>query len=225
MKLLDMGGKLYQTLNKIVDLIWLNILMLICCIPIFTIGASVTAMYYVAFKMVKNEEGYITKSFFKAFRENFRQATPVWLVMLALLVFFWVDLSVIRSGIMSKSDVNSILEGIIFFGAILIAVIAQYFFPLLARYENSSKELLKNAGCFIIVNIPKTVLMAVLEAIPFFLLTRSDYFLFFYFLIGVTLPTYFCALLLRGMFDEAEEKIKKYRENAEVDGDMESKEV
>ena len=96
----------------------LNILMLICCIPIFTIGASVTAMYYVAFKMVKNEEGYITKSFFKAFRENFRQATPVWLVMLALLVFFWVDLSVIRSGIMSKSDVTSILEGIIFFGAI-----------------------------------------------------------------------------------------------------------
>lgn len=60
--------------------------------------------------------------------------------------------------------------------------------------------------------------MAVLEAIPFFLLTHSDYFLFFYFFNWSYTSTYFCALLLRGMFDEAEEKIKNYRENAEVDG-------
>lgn len=58
-------------LNRVADLIWLNILTMICCIPVVTIGASLTAMNYVLLKMAKNEEGYITKAFFKSFKSEF----------------------------------------------------------------------------------------------------------------------------------------------------------
>ena len=58
-----------RALNKICDMVCLNVLWLICCIPVFTIGASTTALYTVMLKMVKNEEGYIFRGFFKAFKE------------------------------------------------------------------------------------------------------------------------------------------------------------
>ena len=82
MKIFDLDSPLMQFLNKMADLLWLNILTFICCIPIVTIGASLTAMHYMALKMVRNEECYITRGFFKSFKENFRQATLIWLLLL-----------------------------------------------------------------------------------------------------------------------------------------------
>ena len=73
MKFFDLDSPLMQVLNKVADLLWLNILTLICCIPIVTAGASLTAMNYMALKIVRNEECYITKGFFKSFKQNFKQ--------------------------------------------------------------------------------------------------------------------------------------------------------
>ena len=56
-------------MNKVADLCILNIICLVCCIPIVTAGASITAMYYVTLKMVRNEEAYIVRSFFKSFKD------------------------------------------------------------------------------------------------------------------------------------------------------------
>ena len=61
-----------QILNKVADLMILNILTVFCCIPIITAGASMTAMHYVALKMARNEECYIARDFFKSFKLNFR---------------------------------------------------------------------------------------------------------------------------------------------------------
>ena len=78
-----MDNKFFVFMGRVADLMILNILCIICCIPIITIGASVTAMYYVTLKMTRNEESYIVRSFFKSFKENFKQATVIWLVALA----------------------------------------------------------------------------------------------------------------------------------------------
>ena len=78
-------------LGKIADLIIINLLVIICSLPIFTIGASWTAMYYVTVKMVKNEESYVTKDFFKSFKQNFRQATVIWLINLIVLLVLGAD--------------------------------------------------------------------------------------------------------------------------------------
>ena len=82
MKLFNLDSPLMQGLSKMADLMWLNVLTLLCCLPVVTMGASLTAMNYVALKIVRDEECYISKSFFKSFKENFKQATIIWLMIL-----------------------------------------------------------------------------------------------------------------------------------------------
>ena len=68
MKLFDLDSPVMRFLSKMADLMILNILTMICCLPLFTAGAAFTALHYVCLKMVRNEEGYIAKSYFKAFK-------------------------------------------------------------------------------------------------------------------------------------------------------------
>ena len=81
-KIFDMDSPVMRFLNRVADLLMLNILMIFCCIPVITIGASFTAMHYVILKMVRGEEGYLFRGFFKSFVRNFKQATLIWLIML-----------------------------------------------------------------------------------------------------------------------------------------------
>ena len=69
--LFSMDSGIFRFLTRLADLMILNILFIVCCIPIVTIGASVTSLYYVTLKMAVNEEGYIAKAFLKSFRQNF----------------------------------------------------------------------------------------------------------------------------------------------------------
>ena len=85
--LLNLDGPVMQFITKIVYSVYLNILWFICCLPIVTIGASTTALYYVSLKIVKNEEGNLTKAFFHSFKENFRQGTAIWLILSVLARF------------------------------------------------------------------------------------------------------------------------------------------
>ena len=65
----------FQMLGKLVDCVWVSILWVICCIPVFTIGASTTALYYTVHKSIRGDRGYTTRTFFGAFRDNFKAAT------------------------------------------------------------------------------------------------------------------------------------------------------
>ena len=71
MKFLSLDSPLMRFLGKMADLMILNLLVIFCSIPIITMGASLTAMHYVALKIVRNEEAYITKDFFKSFKCTF----------------------------------------------------------------------------------------------------------------------------------------------------------
>ena len=70
MKFFNLDSPVMQALGKMADLMWLNILTLICCIPVVTVGASLTAMHYMALKIVRNEECYITKGFLSPLRKT-----------------------------------------------------------------------------------------------------------------------------------------------------------
>ena len=74
MSFFSLDSKFSQIMGRVFDLMMLNIIFLIMCIPIVTIGANFTAMYYVTLKMIKNEETYIFRTYWKSFRENFKQA-------------------------------------------------------------------------------------------------------------------------------------------------------
>ena len=73
MYIFSMDNPFFQFIGKLVDLVWLNILTLVCCLPVFTAGAALSAMYSVLIKMALKEEGVITKPFFRAFKENLKK--------------------------------------------------------------------------------------------------------------------------------------------------------
>ncbi len=121
----------------------LNVLWIVCSIPIFTIGASTTALYSVMMKLIKKEEGKIVQSFFTAFKSNFRQATKEWLITMAILIaiagelyFSWVCETE------SFSTFYMIL-GVV--ELVLVCVTLPYVFPLTAKFENTVWNTFKNA--------------------------------------------------------------------------------
>ena len=87
---------LFAVLTKLTYSAYLNILWLVCSLPIVTIGASTTALFYVTLKMAEDRDDGLTRMFFKAFRENFKPATKLWLILLAVGSFLAADGFVLR---------------------------------------------------------------------------------------------------------------------------------
>lgn len=156
MKMNWMDNAVTRALSKLFDLLCLNVLWIVCSIPIVTIGASTTAMYSVMLKFVKNEEGYIAKGFFRAWKENFKQSTIVWLLLIILGGIWYVDF-VFANAI--GGAVGSALKTLLILCGFLLLSVAAYAFPLIARYENSLKVTLKNAMLLAIGKLPYTLLM------------------------------------------------------------------
>ena len=98
-KLFRMDSPLMRFLTKIADLMVLNILFCVTSIPLITIGASWTALYSVTLKMVRDEEGSVSRSYFRSFRQNFRQATLLWLGVLVVLALLALDIHAMTSSI------------------------------------------------------------------------------------------------------------------------------
>lgn len=188
-------------LNKLADLIWLNILTFICCIPIITVGASITALNYVALKMVRNEEGYVTKAYFKSFKQNFKQATIIWLIMLLVAAIIIGDLLIfVFSGIAFPSWVKVALVAI----SVLVVFATMHVFPVLARFENTVANTFRNSFYMGILSLPKTVLMMVIWAIP----TLISFYLFQAFPLviglGISGPVFLSAMLYNKTFKRFE---------------------
>lgn len=218
MKFLDIDSPLMQALSKMADLMILNLLTLVCCLPIITIGASLTAMHYMTLKIVRNEECYITRGFFKSFKENFKQSTLIWLLLLVLLIILAADFFIINS---SGIEFNAILLGLITVIEILVIFTALYVFPVLARFRNTIKGTLKNALLMSIMQFPKTIIMIIVNLIPVIL------FLFVYqaipivLLFGLSVPAWVSAKLNNRLFKRLEEKFLESQTESETETEKE----
>ncbi len=157
-KLFDMDNPVWKYLGRIWDAVWLTILWVVCSLPIFTMGAASTAASYVALKMIKDEEGQITKQFFSSFKQNFKQATIIWIGALVLTgifaVNFWFYYQLENAFAKTFMIVLIIL-------AVIFVMIVHYIFPVLARFDNSVKNLLIMAFVMALQNLNWTVFMVV----------------------------------------------------------------
>lgn len=180
----NMDGPLFRTLSKVADLMILNIVFLICCIPIVTIGASVTALSYVTLKMKDGEEGYIARTFFRSFKENFRQSTVIWLVMLVLAVVMAMDFQIIGSMQGSMSMVMKVLVGM---GALIWLMVFLYVFPLQSRFYNTIKKTVQNAILLSIAHFPQTFCMMPVMIGAVFLTLWNTYTIWYGLLIWILL--------------------------------------
>lgn len=142
--LLNPDNPVMQFITKIVYSVYLNILWFVCCIPVVTAGAATTALYYVTLKMAKNEEGGITKSFFKAFKENFKQSTIVWLILLALGIVLGIDGYVLWH-MRFENAFWTVITAIFLVAAAAYLIVVMYIFPLMARFDNTIFAMFKNS--------------------------------------------------------------------------------
>lgn len=200
-KLFNMDNPVWVAMGKFADLIILNLLVTVCSIPVVTIGASWTAMYYVTIRMAKKEEGYITKDFFHSFRENFKQATVIWLIYLAVFALFGIDYLIYRymPEMMPKALIVVIMTV-----AIVVCVTMIYTFPLLSRFQNTTKNTIKNALLLSILHIPQTVLLVLLLLLPVVigvLFIRLAPLVIF---AGISLPAYWSSFIWKSIFKKLE---------------------
>lgn len=224
----DLESPLMRVLNRVADLMILNLLMIVCCIPVITTGAAVTAMHYVILKMVRGEEGYLVKGFFKSFRENFKQATLIWLIMLVIIAVYIGDTVILLfSGLTFPKPLTIAVIAV----GIIIALIAMYVFPLLARFENTIRNTIKNAALIAVGNLPKTILMAVIYVLPLVVVYFSSYAMLFVFLFGISVPAYGAAWLYSNIFKKFEPEVEEvsdmdftvdvYEEKDNINGESE----
>lgn len=211
MKIFDLDSPLMNVLNKMADLMWLNILTMICCIPIITAGAALTSMHYVALKIVRDEESYITRNFFKSFKTNFRQATLIWLLILLVAAVLGGDYYIITK---SGMDFSKVLIVLIMAAGVLVICTSLYVFPVLAKFDNTIMGTIRNAFIMSILQLPKTVVMFVMAFFPLIIYLVSLRLIPIIFLFGFSLPAYGSALLYNKFFKKLEDQLLSEQEPA-----------
>ena len=195
--MLQNDGKFVKVLNRIADLVGLNLLAILFCIPIITIGASITAVYGCIFRIQEKREGYLTKDFWKLFKECFRSSTIIYLVGVAVVAMLYLDYQIFATD--SRLD---ILQVLVVAGGIVVAEIFTYAFPMESYFENSLKATVKNALLLGISNIPYTLLMLGINVFPFFLVARIPVTFGIWFLIGISGVAWINSFFLKKIFSK-----------------------
>ena len=169
-KFFNLDAPVIQWLGKVGQMMLTSVTWLICCLPIFTIGAATAALYRMMFNL-KEDRSCALKDFFRAFRENFRKATALWLILLvciALLVgLYWVTLMIESAGL--RVAVLMVFCTVFF----VLYIAGLYLFPLTVYFENSVLGTLRNAVAMGLGNLRQSIIAGAVTMIPLLVLMVS----------------------------------------------------
>ena len=199
-RIFDMDNPLMRALGAICDLLVLNLLTVLCSLPVVTMGAALTALYDVLLRIVRREDRGVVKSYFRALRANLKKGVPMGLLFLVAFVVFFVDYN-LADALMPMLRVPVVAA------AMVVGAVALYAFALLARYENTLVQTLKNAATLSVAYFPRTLGLLVftvalwLLCLHFFQIALPVLLMF-----GLSLPAYIGALLFDGIFQKLEDK-------------------
>lgn len=204
-RIFNIDGPLMSGLNKVANLMILNFCFIISCIPLVTIGAGFTALYTVNLKMVRNEESYIFRSFWKAFKDNFVQGTIAWLVCLVVGYIFYIDF---RLANLMSSQMSTFFRIALFMILFIFVMLVLYLFPYIARFKDKLRVCIKNAFLISVANVGYSLIMLVLLGaclfITFYDLRTLMLLGMIWFLIGFALISFANSWLLRRVFQKYE---------------------
>lgn len=155
MKFFDLDSPLSKLLTNIADLMLVNLLFIAFSIPVVTIGASLTAMNYVTLQILDNKQPDIFDTFLKAFKENLKQSTILWGIFVGLGIVLFAWYIVIEN--MVIIGLASVLRIFLYIFIAIYSFILTYVFYLQAKFENTVKELIKNAFLMSIRHLPTTL--------------------------------------------------------------------
>lgn len=152
----NINNKFFQFLDKLIDTIFLSILWIVFSLPVITIGASTTALYYTVHKALRRNQGYVGRTFVKAFKDNFKQTTLMWLMDLVIDVVLVLDCLIMQQTFL-------VYLFLILLGLALVWQIYQAGY--VARFENKVMASMKNSFVFFLVNLPWTLVILLLLVI------------------------------------------------------------
>lgn len=193
-------SRFMRIMSRAADLILLNLCYLLTCVPLFTIGSASAALYTVCFRFGTDEEKGVIRSYFLAFRENFKRGTGVWLIVLlcggAALVNAWVFYAM-PGGLRFLSVLFAIL-------LVLALLIFGYAFPLLSQFADGVWPTLRNALILSLGYLPRSLLITAVNVFPFVLML-ADFYLFLqaaflWTVLYFSLAAYVNTFLLKGVF-------------------------
>ena len=161
--LFNYDNPVWRFIGRLADMMLLNLLWLLCCLPVFTIGASTTALYYCTMKIVREEDNGVIRMFFKSFKENFRQAVCLFLLMLLVGLLLLADHFFFFRIFRGPRPWGTLFHAVILMLTMLWLIVFLYLWPVLARFENSLWRTLKNALLLAVGNLGFTILMLLLD--------------------------------------------------------------
>lgn len=154
-------------LSKVADVMILSVMWAITSIPLFTTGASTTALYYVMFKLVDNENVAIVSTYFRAFCREFKQSTCAFMLMLLYAGILVAEYVFIVMGMDEDASWLKVLLGVV---AVLMAMGSSYIFPYIAKFQHSLKMVFVNSFYFARKNIIISALITLINSIPVWIL-------------------------------------------------------
>ena len=174
MRIFNIDSGFNRALGKIADMVILSICWLVCCLPVVTVGAATSALYYASMKNHLGE-GTIIRNFFRAFVRDFKQSLLLELIVVAVAGVLIVDLYVLPQ---IDIPLGGLVQVVLAVVAVLGIAMLSYLFPLVARYENTMVQRFQNAVFMSLMNFHYTLLIVAINCAPLLLLVlMTDLFL------------------------------------------------
>ncbi|MBU5249690.1 DUF624 domain-containing protein [Coprococcus comes] len=202
---MNQDNKIMNFFSRVVDLLFLNFLFVITSLPVFTLGASLTALFSAAMKLVRNEESYVSKDYFRAFKTNFRQATVSFWAFALVLALLSGNLMI---SYQQSGSFYLVLRMISFLFVIFIGIYFLYFFPVLARFYFTTRQILLHIPHMILTHFSSFILLIIL-LIPLIFLCVYSLFtatcvIVFGCICGFSVYAYVMSMLFRKIFEPYE---------------------
>lgn len=199
----DSGGGFYAYLSGLYNLFLLNLVWILCSLPIITMGAASTALYYVTMKMAKKEEKHIVKSFFYSFRQNFKQG--IFLQLIRIVILMMLGGYIFISPGQGRS-IEGFIRGVCICSLILETAVFSYAFPLLSKFDNTLGNTLINSAKLAVMYPLTTLRLLLLNLSPLILaVVLTEFFirtLILWLFIGAALIAYLNSIMLSEIFEK-----------------------
>lgn len=216
---------LMQGISKVADLAWLNILCFICSIPLITIGSAMTAKYYVAMKLERGEALGVTKTFFRNFKDNFRQNIVVSIILVLIYAFFALDWYLIIKS--NASGMQVVAVGMLGMFSAMVLIVSFCIFPMISRFEMKNFDAFRNALVFGLVHFFRVVLGIFMAVIPFIIGIWYFKWAWLIWLFIACVALYYNSKFFIKAFDKVEERTfgpKETQENEDMNEAAEAEE-
>ncbi len=206
---------IFSGINAIIDIAWVSILWLIFSIPVFTVGASTTALYYTVTKVIRHHRGYIWREFFSSFKANFKQSTVIWLIYVLVIAIFWVDMRVMSA---FGTTVAKTMKYSFIIGMIMVTAVLFYALAYTARFVQTVKGIIFNSALMALRHFPQTILIMIIAGLA----VLSIYLMGIAFILAPAIAAVLDSILLEKIFvrymseeDRKKEEIRNHPEQYE----------